>query len=162
MLWEKSNTFFLGTGFTFHDNHLNTSRDLYKLLRARFENDGAPLIIRAAECETEAIFDALTSFRKNAEAGRSRAAFLDYCRALEYLIAGEVPEKTELSKKDIIVKIEDIISLRFWQFRNNKCVSWLQWVDIQECVKFVVFGNLVTRNFSLDDASTYSDGLLLL
>lgn len=110
MLWEKSNTFFLGTGFTFHDNHLNTSRDLYKLLRTRFENDGAPLIIRANECNTAEIYAALTSFRKNAEAGHSRAAFLDYCRALECLITGESPEKPELSKKDIIVKIDNLIS----------------------------------------------------
>jgi AraC-like DNA-binding protein len=79
-------------------------------LRARFENDGAPLIIRADECNTEEIFRALAAFRKNAEAGHSRAAFLDYCHALECLIADEERDARELSKKDIIAKIDNLIS----------------------------------------------------
>lgn len=109
-MWEEHPSLFLVTGFTIYDNHLNTSRNLYKILRARFENGGAPLVLHEDEFDTGGVLAALKSFRKNVEGDRSRLAFLDYCRALELIATDGKTEKSPLSKSDIIAKIDSFLS----------------------------------------------------
>ena len=109
-MWEEHPSLFLVTGFTIYDNHLNTSRNLYKILRARFENGGAPLVLHEDEFDTGGVLAALKSFRKNVEGDRSRLAFLDYCRALELIATDGKAEKPPLSKSDIIAKIDSFLS----------------------------------------------------
>lgn len=100
---------FFVTCFAFYDNHLNTSRDLYRALSARLSRE-APTLISREEYDMRELEVALTEFENDVADGQKRAALLDFCKLLELLTAEEREEKHHLSRSEIIAKIDNIIS----------------------------------------------------
>ena len=60
----------------------------------------------------------------------------------------------------IIFNIKEIINLLF---RNDKCMTFCQWIDIEESQESVIFCYFVTGDFSIDDTGKNSrHGIMFL
>ena len=56
-------------------------------------------------------------------------------------------------RKGLVVEVEDIVRLGLGQLGDNQRMPFLQRVDVQECIIFVVLRYLVRRNLTIDDSS---------
>ena len=52
--------------------------------------------------------------------------------------------KSEIS---LVIQMEDIVVLHV--LRNDQCVTFYQWIDIQEGIKVLIFSNFIGRNLAL-------------
>ncbi len=110
--------------FSFYDNHLNATRNFYKMLASRISRQ-APTLIRKEEYDSRVVESLLTSFERSVFDGEKRAAFLDFCKLLELLTASAGEEKRPLSKSEIIAKIDNFVSC---------CYMYdMKLTDIAEC-----------------------------